>query len=248
MADLGGAAAGPPPGVPADGGGIAPAPAAGVAADDEDVWLFGYGSLIFKHGVPFVEERDCFVEGLVRRFWQGSPDHRGTHEAPGRVVTLLTAEEIARLRPEDELHEIETRTWGVAFRVRAEDMRAEMAKLEYREKAGYDKVFVDAVFPDGSTVSALVFRATPDNDHFLGPRCAEEMAAHIHRSVGPSGPNREYFCKLYYALEAMQERVGEPHDDVLDPHVRAIFAHLPPEDPNDDGDGAASVEDQIGDH
>lgn len=55
----------------------------------ESVWVFGYGSLIWRPGIAFRERRVARIRGWTRRFWQGSHDHRGLPHAPRRVVTLV---------------------------------------------------------------------------------------------------------------------------------------------------------------
>ena len=42
-----------------------------MAEGEEDQWLFGFGSLIWKPDVPFLEQRAAFLPNYVRRFWQG---------------------------------------------------------------------------------------------------------------------------------------------------------------------------------
>lgn len=144
-------------------------------------WVFGYGSLIWKQDFPFLESRPGSIEGWARRFWQGSHDHRGTPDDPGRVVTLIAA-------PGEHCD-------GVAFLVEPQVLD----HLDFREKNGYERVGVDIRFDDG-VVTGVVYRAAEDNHAFLGAATIDEIALHIQRSHGPSGANRDYVLELAQAL------------------------------------------------
>ena len=163
------------------------------------VWLFGYGSLIFKPDFPFLEKRAAFIRGWTRRFWQGSHDHRGTETAPGRVVTLVPD-------PDAVCH-------GMAFLVTPE----EFAHLDHREKNGYLRLAIVISFDDGSSTEGLVYIAASDNAAFLGAAPEAAIAAQIATATGPSGPNRDYLLALAQAFRAM----GKP-----DEHVFAIERYL----------------------
>lgn len=163
------------------------------------VWLFGYGSLIFKADFPFIERRPASIGGWSRRFWQGSHDHRGTESAPGRVVTLVPD-------PGATCH-------GMAYLVTPE----EFAHLDHREKNGYLRLATEIRFEDGSAHEGIVYIATHENAAYLGPASERDIARQIAAARGPSGPNSEYLLRLAHALRELGK-----HDE----HVHAIEHHL----------------------
>lgn len=149
------------------------------------IWLFGYGSLIYKVDFPHLERRRARLHGWARRFWQGSHDHRGTPEAPGRVVTLV--------------RDAASVCVGMAYRVTPDVF----AHLDHREKNGYVREPVELVLDDGTPIEAVVYVANPGNEAYLGPADEDAIARHIATARGPSGENREYLLHLADALRAL---------------------------------------------
>jgi cation transport protein ChaC len=164
------------------------------------LWIFGYGSLVWRPSFAFRERRFGFVRGYTRRFWQGSTDHRGIPGAPGRVVTLLPASE----------HE---HCWGAVYRVEPGHEADVLTNLDVREQGGYERHRVEVTHTEGSTPDVLVYVATPDNPNWLGEAPLAHIAEQVRCSVGPSGSNLEYVLSLADALAAMGAR---------DEHVEAL--------------------------
>lgn len=162
-------------------------------------WIFGYGSLIFRPDFPYRSREPGAVSGFARRFYQGSPDHRGVPGAPGRVVTLL--------------EEAASECWGVVYELDPEVFRAVIDALDQREVAGYEQRRVDVRLARGERVRALTYIATPENPNYLGALSEAEIAAHVRTAEGKSGTNADYVRELARALRGME---------AVDPHVFEI--------------------------
>lgn len=167
--------------------------------DHSQVWLFGYSSLIWKADFPYIERCPARIRGWSRRFWQGSHDHRGTPDAPGRVVTLIS--------------EPGAVCAGMAYLIKPEIF----SHLDHREKNGYLRHATTIEFARGGCVEGLVYIATQANAAFLGPAPEAQIARQILTAEGPSGSNRDYLVHLADALRELGEH---------DAHVFAITDHL----------------------
>ncbi|HVK77697.1 MAG TPA: gamma-glutamylcyclotransferase [Kofleriaceae bacterium] len=170
------------------------------------IWVFGYGSLVWRPGFPFVARHAARVLGWRRRFWQQSTDHRGTPDAPGRVLTVV--------------HDPDAPLWGMAYQVAAAVWPEVEAALDVREQQGYDRADVIAAISAGEVVGPIVaevraymFWATPANPHYIGPEDLAATAAIVRRSRGPSGDNPSYVHELRRALAAMG--ADDPEVDAL---------------------------------
>ena len=172
----------------------------------EAKWVFGYGSLIWRPDFEFIESQPADLSGYKRRFWQGSHDHRGVPEQPGRVVTLI---------PQPDTH-----CTGKAYLIEAEVVQRTFERLDHREKNGYERVHTTLNLHDGRAVEGLVYIAPRNNFAYLGEAPLPEVAQQILHSVGPSGRNIDYLFDLADALRELQAH--DPHIFELESLVKAM--------------------------
>jgi glutathione-specific gamma-glutamylcyclotransferase len=163
------------------------------------LWIFGYGSLLWRPSFPFTERRAASIRGFWRRFWQGSTDHRGVPGAPGRVVTLEAAPDAV--------------CFGAAYRIPDERTVEVLIGLDHRERGGYERLRLELSFGDGGVANGLVYVATSANPNYLGPAPLEAIAAQVAHARGPSGPNSEYVLRLAASLREL---------GAVDEHVFAL--------------------------
>ncbi|KAH9811854.1 ChaC-like protein [Melampsora americana] len=188
--------------------------------------IFGYGSLIWKPPPHVIDRQVGFIKGFVRRFAQSSHDHRGTIEKPGRVVTLVPTEEWTSLTDSDRF--LSNVVWGVVYTIDPTYEKDVKDYLDEREKDGYEMIEVSIYNQtDGNETlltKASVYVGHTDNPSFAGVTPLDELSNLIHRSVGPSGPNKDYLYNLNTEVHKLCEGVQDPYLEELTELVSRLDA------------------------
>ena len=155
--------------------------------DGEDLWVFGYGSLMWDPGIHFCEVRMAELPRHRRRFSHRTHLGRGSAECPGLMLTLEPGEGGCT---------------GLVFRVEAALADHESALLWRREmlRGIYRPCLLPVHTPQGR-VSALVFAANPAHADHVGELPLPETAAIIARASGVLGSNLQYLEQLVRQLE-----------------------------------------------
>jgi len=164
-------------------------PARPSVSEPGELWVFGYGSLMWNPGFAFVERQNARLEGYARRLCIWSHHYRGTPAVPGLVFGLAPGGDCD----------------GVAFRVEAELREATLAYLRERELVSYvyREIFAPITLADGARASALAYVADDENPQFAGVIPLQDALRIIRRSHGRSGPNIDYVLNTQAELNRL---------------------------------------------
>ena len=158
--------------------------------DSGALWVFAYGSLIWKPAFMPVEHRLGVIKGWHRSFCLKTTRWRGTPERPGLMMAL---ERGGQCR-------------GVVYRV-APDTVTESLDALWRREIGVKPVNHDArwvtVHTHAGPLRALTFTANPGGQSYAGKRTLEDTAAVIAEAVGVWGSCAEYLYETITHLEAL---------------------------------------------
>lgn len=170
---------------------------------DQDLWVFGYGSLIWDPAVMVDEYRYASLPGWRRRFCMRIEGGRGSFEQPGLMAAL------------DEGGHCD----GVVLRIPAAVVDQETEFMWRREMfAGtYCPTFREVTTPQGP-VEALIFLMDFENRRYAPDISEEDAARMIAVAEGRLGPNFDYLDKLVRHLEEL----GIEDDDMRRLHARAV--------------------------
>ena len=153
-----------------------------------DVWVFGYGSLIWNPAFHFVEKRTARIHGYHRRFCLWTQLGRGSAENPGLVLGLD--------------HGGACR--GVMFRIAEEAVETELDILWRREMftGAYCPTWVSAR-SGGDLFPAITFVVNRENNRYTGRLPDDTVARHIATAAGPMGACCEYLFETVRHLAAL---------------------------------------------
>ena len=170
--------------------------------DTELHYIFGYGSLMWRPDFQFESVQPGYVLDWKRQFSQWSPDHRGTPNRPGIVVTIAPS--------------IGSRCAGLLFGVNADGFEQLLERLDRRESHGYERQQI-VVLTENSRYFALTYVAPAGNEFDAGVLGWAEMVDIILQAKGPSGSNLNYVSKLHDILDAYE---------IPDPYVSRLMERL----------------------
>lgn len=153
-----------------------------------DIWVFGYGSLIWRPEFAFEEKRDALLRGYHRSLCLWSRINRGTPERPGLVLGL-DAGGACR---------------GVAYRVAGNLVPDTIDALWRREMASgaYLPRWLSCQTPDG-LVQALVFVMDRSKPAYARDLTPQQQALIVRDAHGKYGPCIEYVMETVHALRAV---------------------------------------------
>jgi cation transport protein ChaC len=182
-----------------------------------DLWVFGYGSLMWRPGFESIEQVPARLIGEHRALCVYSFVHRGTPEKPGLVLGLDRGGACR----------------GVAFRVAEKHRAATIAYLREREQVTsvYREVMRSVWLENEARqrVSALTYVVDRDHEQYAGRLSLAEQLRHVRQGHGRSGVNRDYVLSTVAAIEAAGFRDNPLHQLAAMLHDEAHSLPPPPD-------------------
>ena len=153
-----------------------------------DLWLFGYGSLLWDAPCPYLQSLPARLRGWRRRMCVWTALARGTPDRPGLSLGLLSGGACD----------------GIAFRIGAADLEAALPVIWHREMWTdiYCPTWVTIQTDDGD-VAALTFTVNQASRQYAGGLAHDQIVTHIATAQGERGPCREYLANTVAQLRAM---------------------------------------------
>lgn len=162
----------------------------------DDIWVFGYGSLMWNPGFEHREVREALLYGWHRAFCVYSHRYRGTPERPGLVLGLDRGGSCR----------------GIAYRVSRAEAKQVLAYLWDREMVtGVYRPRVLPVRSAGRSLPCHCFVVDRGHRQYAGRLPDTETVRLIRQGVGQGGPNRAYLANTVRHLDEIGIADGPLH-------------------------------------
>jgi cation transport protein ChaC len=160
-----------------------------------DLWVFGYGSLMWSPGFRFSEQRTGLVRGYHRALCILSSRYRGTPEKPGLVMGLCRGGSC----------------WGIAFRIPEARVRRVLGALWKREMLNkvYVPTLVQVTVGPRRRIRALAFVADTSHRQFVRELDLHGRARLVAQGIGQRGRCVDYIRNTLEHMLALG--VNDPH-------------------------------------
>ncbi|MGI9405271.1 MAG: gamma-glutamylcyclotransferase [Hyphomicrobiaceae bacterium] len=161
-----------------------------------DIWVFGYGSLMWNPAIHFTDRRPARIFGYHRQYCLSSPVGRGTPDQPGIMLALDRG---------GSCH-------GAAYRIAASNLHAELDILWAREMVvgTYRPAWV-TIHTDVGQQAAITFVGNNRHERYVGKLPVEAIIERLATAAGRLGSCREYLANTVSSLEALGIRNGTMH-------------------------------------
>ena len=161
------------------------------AAEGDGLWLFAYGSLLWRSEFPHSEHRIARIYGYHRRFCLWQWRWRGCNQAPNLMLAMAPG----------------GCCMGVAYRIEGPDLHQKLGPVWRREMAGdgYRARWLNAVTAAGP-VRVAAFVANRTSERYAGRLSDEVVAAYIAQARGHTGTGAEYLLNTTAAMEKLGVR------------------------------------------
>lgn len=171
----------------------------------DDLWVFGYGSLMWRPGFAFAERHVATLRGFHRSLCVYSHVHRGTPDRPGLVMGLDRGGTCK----------------GLAYRVHAADAASTVSYLREREQVTsvYLEKIVPVLLADGQRKLALTYTVDKGHSQYAGRLAREALLGFVRQGQGVSGANPDYVLRTHAQLHEL---------GIDDPALSWLARHLVP--------------------
>ena len=154
-----------------------------------NLWVFGYGSLMWDPGFPYVESIRARIYGFHRSLCIRSVRYRGTDDQPGLVFGLDRGGSCT----------------GVSYRIDLARQREVADYLQDREMLNniYDPSIKSITLNDGRNVGAIVFIVKRQHPSYVNNLTIDQTASIVASACGQRGANLDYVQSTLSSLETI---------------------------------------------